>query len=173
MTKIGTQLWISLIVSACRDTMKYSSTIEITVSKQSFVLQLWGYRLPRATMHYLARLGFLFLSYLTVEIAIVGRVCPTSCLILEYLAWVMGVQLGRLLRPKYSSSYPLFQVSWSEGVRRCMLRRVGISRLLRLAAETFWKMEEVKESCHLVLYILWKGQQLRVSWEVDIRWGES
>ena len=48
-----------------------------TGAKQSLVDHSCGSRFPRATMRHLARLGRPCSSYLTVEIAIVGRAFPT------------------------------------------------------------------------------------------------
>ena len=59
-------------------TRSLSSMGEMTGAKQSLELQLWGSRLPRTTMRYLALLDLPFSSVFTLEIAIVGRALPTT-----------------------------------------------------------------------------------------------
>ena len=86
------------------ETMRRSSTIEITGAKESLVDHSCGSRLPNATIRHLARFGEPSSSYLTVEMAIVGRVGPTMCFMLLYSVSVIVDQAGRSCKPKYSSS---------------------------------------------------------------------
>ena len=96
------------------DVRRRSSGNDNTGAKQSFVDHLYGSRLPRATILHFACFGSPFSSYLRVEKAIVGRVCPTTWRIFWYCASVMEVQAGKFWRPSNSSSYAADHVclSW-------------------------------------------------------------
>ncbi len=56
--------------------IRQSSAWERTGAKQSLFDQLCGSRLPRATIWYLARIGFPSPSRFMVEMAMVGRALP-------------------------------------------------------------------------------------------------
>ena len=96
-------LFSFLFTLVARLVIRRSSAWERTGAKQSLFDQLWGSRLPRATIRYLARIGFPSPSRLMVEMAMVGRALPLNGKRRLYSSSLITSHVSRLSNPLYSS----------------------------------------------------------------------
>ena len=104
----------------------HSSKRDITGAKQSSLDHVCGFKLPNATILYLAWSGFPSLQYLIVEITIVGSNLPLpNCFSACYSSSLMVSHILMSTRPSYSALYDASHMCLSLLDKRKCLSRVG------------------------------------------------